>query len=594
MREQVKNLRKTCGVDLLFFAGSFLLLGLFKEYAGCLYTGIWGVLCLTKKRALSSRKENRNLQENGKRALPVSCFDKGIFFCVLAIALFYLLTCLYGVDGGMSLIGFLKFMSVPFFFLYLTQMTEEERRALRALVPVLGCFMTILGIAGRFVAPLHSFFYVENRLGGFFQYPNVFALFCLVGILLLLEGGLPDAGGCRLSLYGAKGAQACILLAGILLSGSRTVFFLTVLAAFLVFLHFPQLRKVVLILLVLAGLLIAAIVGITGNVQNVGRFLTTSLSSSTLVGRVIYWLDGLRELARRWFGLGYLGYYYREPLIRRAFYEVRFIHNDFLQLALDVGILPALGFAAAFIRQLWKRELPFARRIALLVMLLHFWMDFDLEFTAMWYLLLLLAARPQAQSFLRWEFPENMRKWVFPGATVLCCMVSFYVGLAMLPVNFGNAGLSARLLPFYTEANVQILSEETDAGEAQALAQKILRQNSCVPEAYDIQAVIALAQRDYEGMVEAKESSLALQTYGISSYERYLELLAQAISLAAEEGDSEGVETLLQAVVRVPEMLEEVEEQTIDLAYKIQDVPNFTLSEWAQEFVQEAEESLLA
>ena len=525
--------------------------------------------------------------------MPVSCFGKGINLSILIIAIFFLLTCFYGIDKGMSLIGFLKFLGVPFFVLYLEQMSEEERAVLRALVPVLGCFMTLVGIIGRFIPPLYQFFYVADRLGGFFQYPNVFALFCLVGLLLLLEEQKMETEQSGVDKFYGEILQAIILLIGILLSGSRTVFFLTVLAALLVFWHFPGLRKAILILLAVTGVLIVVIAGISGNLQNAGRFLTTSLNSSTLLGRILYWQDGIRELIHHPFGMGYLGYFYREPVIQRAVYSVRFIHNDFLQLALDVGIIPAIGFLAAFGKRCVNKELPHARRIAILVMLLHFLMDFDLEFTAIWYLLVLLAAVPARVGHK--EHKGKERKAAITGIQILlaaCSCISLYAGIAMIPRYVGNAELSAKLLPFYTEANVDVLSAMTDSEEAEKLAEKIIRQNSYVPEAYDIEAVLALAEEDYAGMAVAKEKSLALQKYDMDSYERYLALLAKGIGMAAEKEDYEGAEILLQAAVKVPDLLKETEEQTVDLAYKIKDVPDFTLSEWAQEFLEEAQESL--
>lgn len=591
MKKTFENLKKAYFFDILFLTGSFLAFGLFKEYAGCIYTGIWGILNVIKIGQNSSRENN--LQENRKQALPVSCFNKNIVLCISVIALFYLLTCLYGIDRGMSLIGFLKFMSIPLFLIYLIQMSEEERRTLRALIPLLGCFMTFLGILGRFIPSFYQFFYVADRLGGFFQYPNVFALFCLVGLLLLLENEQIEQ-----KKLGGIFTEALILFAGILLSGSRTVFFLSVLSAFLVFGHFPKLREKMFLLFVFSGLMIAAIVGISGNLQNAGRFLTTSLNSSTLIGRIIYWWDGLGELIKHPFGLGYLGYYYREPVIQRAVYSVRFIHNDFLQLALDVGIIPAVGFAVVFIEQLWKKELSFVRKIALLVMLLHFFMDFDLEFTAIWYLLLLIVAEPrQTEKIVKAtqinalsQIKIRTRGVVVPGVVFSC--VCFYIGAAMLPYYLGNPGLSSGLLPFYTEANVEVLSSETDIDKAEKRAEKILKQNEYVPEAYDVKAILALGKEDYTGMVAAKEMSLSLQKYNMESFERYLVLLAKGINAAAEKGDSEGTQVLLQAAVNVPKLLNETEKQTIGLAYKIKDVPDFTLSDWAREFLDEADKSI--
>ena len=590
MKTQLKDLKKAKLYNLVFLAGSFLLFGLFKEYGACLYSGIWGIFLILRLKNIFVTQNEKGKKEKIKGE---NCFNPGIILAVGTIALFYLLTCFYGIDRGIIFIGFLKYLGVVFFLAYISLLEEEERKALRLLIPLLGCIMTIIGIVAKFVPKLNQFFYVARRLGGFFQYPNVFALFCLVGILLLIGAEKENV------------LEILLLLAGILLSGSRTVFFLTVFSAIAIFIHFRRYRKPIVILTVILGCVILVWVGIAGSFQTAGRFLTTSVNSSTLIGRIIYWKDGLSELLKHPFGLGYLGYYYREPVIQKAFYSVRFIHNDFLQIALDTGILSGIVFTIAFIGAIIRKELSFTKKLTLTVMLLHFFMDFDLEFTAMWYLLLLVAAVPQektnmeklkqktdngvkrkAGKIIKVPVLENTVK----GLIVICSLVSLYIGISMIPRYTGNVALSAKLLPFYTEANVEVLSAETDPDAAKKMADKILEQNQYVPEAYDIQAVLALGNGEYSQMIAEKKKSLQLQKYNMEAYDRYLALLAQGINITAQENDAENTELLLEAAGKVPALLKEVEEQTDPLAYKTKDIPDFTLSTWSQEFLQQVNE----
>ena len=78
-----------------------------------------------------------------------------------------------------------------------------------------------------------------------------------------------------------------------------------------------------------------------------------SLNESTFIGRIIYFKYGLRLIAKNPFGLGYLGFYYTEQFNQTAVYSVRYIHNELLQLLLDIGWLPAAFFAAALIAALF-------------------------------------------------------------------------------------------------------------------------------------------------------------------------------------------------------------------------------------------------
>ena len=76
----------------------------------------------------------------------------------------------------------------------------------------------------------------------------------------------------------------------------------------------------------------------------------------------------------------------------------------------------------------------------------------------------------------------------------------------------------------------------------------------------------------------------------MEAYDRYLALLAQGINITAQENDAENTELLLEAAGKVPALLKEVEEQTDPLAYKTKDIPDFTLSTWSQEFLQQVNE----
>ena len=162
--------------------------------------------------------KNKQLSKNDrKQDWPVFCHLWKNERVMLILAFCYFLTCFYGIDRGMSLIGFLRFMGTLFFIGYLRLLESDKRKKLCQMIPLLGCIMTVTGILGHFIPALYSFFYVADRLGGFFQYPNVFALFCLVGILLQLEERKESEKKCLI--------QVVLLLTGVFLSGIRTVFF---------------------------------------------------------------------------------------------------------------------------------------------------------------------------------------------------------------------------------------------------------------------------------------------------------------------------------------------------------------------------------
>ena len=563
MEQREKNILK------VIFLSSFFVFGLFMEYAACIYTAVYGIcfcICLYRKRTW---KFYWNLE----------------VMAVLAVAGFSLLSVLYGVDMGMSLIGAVRFIGVLFFLGIVMQFSEEDRREMLNGIPAAGVLMTVIGAVSYLIKPLREFFYVADRLGGFFQYPNVFALFCLIGMIITICGmDLEKESGRRKK----RAAAAAVLAAGILLSGSRMVFLLMAASMLVLAVHSKKLRKP--LFFGMASLaVVVAVAFFAGGSQNVGRILTASVSSSTLIGRVIYVLDGLKLLLKHPFGLGYLGYYYKEPEIQTALYSVRFIHNDFLQLALDFGWIPCVLMLVFFVKNIISRKNSFSDRLILAVWGIHLLWDFDMEFMAMWYLLLLFVNCGSGKREL--SLSGGLRRG-FCVASAVVGAAALYLGVGMVPRYLGRADISSALLPFYTESNTELLAKETDIGEATQLALRIRRQNPCVPEAYDILALAAYTQGDYEAVSEYKKQSLHLQKYNMEAYEKYLMLLSQAISVESGQNNADDVVYLLRCVAEVPQILEEVEAETTPLAYKTRDLPEFELSEELQEYVQKAQELL--
>lgn len=563
MEQKERNILK------VIFLSSFFVFGLFMEYAACIYTAVYGIyfgICLHRKREW---KFCWNIESAA----------------VLSVAGFSLLSVLYGVDGGMSLIGFVRFLGVLFFLGILMQISEGDRRELLQGIPAVGVVMTGIGAVSYMIEPLRDFFYVAGRLGGFFQYPNVYALFCLIGMVWTICGmDLKKAGWQRRKDI----AAAAVLAVGILLSGSRTVFVLMAAALLVLAVHSQSLRKPLLAGMVLLSA--AAVISFfLGGSQNIGRILTASLSSSTLIGRVIYALDGLKLIGKHPFGLGYMGYFYREPEIQTALYSVRFVHNDFLQIALDIGWLPCILMLVFFVRNIVSRRNSFANRLILTVWGLHLLLDFDMEFMAMWYLLLLFVNC----SYGRREklLLDGMRRGLCAVSFVLGAM-ALYLGAGMVPRYLGRMDISSALLPFYTESNTELLAKETDIEKAKMLALRVSRQNAYVREAYDILALGAYTDGDYESFCAYKKQSLYLQKYNMEAYEKYLMLLSQAISAESGRNNADNVVYLLGCVTEVPQMLEEVETETTPLAYKTRDIPEFELPQEMQEYIRQAQELL--
>ena len=292
-------------------------LGIFHEWTSGILSVVLVVLIY-----LNSRKTKTFM-------IPKS----SLFVAAILLPLAFLVSPLWAVDKGMTVMGFVKFLPLPLFMVLLRNYdkNDKDEEDLFRFLPLSGAIMTIMSFALGLIFPKEGYFLVSGRLAGFFQYPNTFALFLLVALaLMLLKGGKLS----KIDLICAP-----VLLIGIILSGSRTVFILLFL--FIIYYVIIAKEKKYKIMAGISALLVCAGAGVyvlvTGNTDTVGRFLTTSLSSSTFVGRFLYFKDVFPQIIRHPLGLGYMGYFYSQPSFQTGVYTVNHVHNDLLQILIDIG-----------------------------------------------------------------------------------------------------------------------------------------------------------------------------------------------------------------------------------------------------------------
>jgi hypothetical protein len=220
------------------------------------------------------------------------------FNSILLVLVFlsYLLVIPWSVDRGMSLIGWVKFSVPILFMLVVMQFEEDEIRKSYAVIPLAGIIMVILGTIAYFVPFLADFLIDAGRLGGFFQYANTFALFLLIGILIVMEK-VPVEPGSIIALG--------ILTLGIILTGSRITLAMLILLFAFYAIRNQSLRKIIL-LLGGGSLILIAIFLVSGkDFNNINRLTEIFTNPSSLFGRFLYAQDGLVMLLKNPTGLVY-------------------------------------------------------------------------------------------------------------------------------------------------------------------------------------------------------------------------------------------------------------------------------------------------
>lgn len=538
----------------VIMAVSLLAVGLFYELTSAVVSAVlfvWLVL-LAKRQKLGFRRN----------AASVTAIAVYIGYCV---------SILWSVDKGLSVWGVAKYLPVPLMALCLLQTDSDERSTVLNDLPWIGAVTVLVSFALQFIPSLHGLFTSSDRLAGFFQYPNTFACFMLLGLEILI---LNEE---KINVW--RVLCAIVLVFGLIQSGSRTVFVLAI-PALLVSL-FIRLRKKPKVLVIgavsVAAVFIVMILALGGS-YSVSHLLALSTSESTLLGRLLYWKDALPVIGSHPFGLGYLGYYMSHGSFQTGLYSVRWVHNELLQMLLDIGWIPAVIAIVAVVKAVLAKQ-PTVRKVVLLTLLAHCMMDFDLEYIAMYFIVLLC---------LDWDTGKTKTlKLTVPAKAVSAVLIlgSLYIGVGSTLYYSGKTEASVKVYPWNTQARMELLTEAETAEEMDEQADAILALNDTVALAWDAKAEAAYSRGDFGAVIDAKNNALANTKYIRSEYVDYFNKLAVGYQLYLQAGDTKSAQICLDEIIGIHSRIDRVLAATDELAWKITDKPYLVMPDEYNDFV---------
>lgn len=538
----------------VIMAVSLLAVGLFYELTSAVVSAVlfvWLVL-LAKRQKLGFRRN----------AASVTAIAVYIGYCV---------SILWSVDKGLSVWGVAKYLPVPLMALCLLQTDSDERSTVLNDLPWIGAVTVLVSFALQFIPSLHGLFTSSDRLAGFFQYPNTFACFMLLGLEILI---LNEE---KINVW--RVLCAIVLVFGLIQSGSRTVFVLAI-PALLVSL-FIRLRKKPKVLVIgavsVAAVFIVMILALGGS-YSVSHLLALSTSESTLLGRLLYWKDALPVIGSHPFGLGYLGYYMSHGSFQTGLYSVRWVHNELLQMLLDIGWIPAVIAIVAVVKAVLAKQ-PTVRKVVLLTLLAHCMMDFDLEYIAMYFIVLLC---------LDWDTGKTKTlKLTVPAKAVSAVLIlgSLYIGVGSTLYYSGKTEASVKVYPWNTQARMELLTEAETAEEMDEQADAILALNDTIALAWDAKAEAAYSRGDFGAVIDAKNNALANTKYIRSEYVDYFNKLAVGYQLYLQAGDTKSAQICLDEIIGIHSRIDRVLAATDELAWKITDKPYLVMPDEYNDFV---------
>jgi len=542
----------------LFLIGAFCVFGLFYEYLACaagLVLILYLVVYARKHKTLTFRFNMASV-------------------AVIAITAGYLLSIFYAIDKGAAVVGLVKFLPVLLFLTVLMQQNKPTDDYLKIIPPV-ACVMTVVSAVLMQVPVLTNWFSVSGRLSGFFQYSNTFALFLLIALIITTT---------KEKLEKIDYLYVVVFVFGILYSGSRTVFVLSAVALLAVIIFGKNKKNKIIFLVAAVAATITAVLytAVSGNFDTIGRFLTLSLQESTFVGRFLYFIDALPVILRHPFGLGYLGYYYMQPSFQTGVYSVKFVHNEFLQLLLDIGFVPTAIFAAAIIRSFLKKGGNLRKRLLLLIITIHICFDFDLQFVSIFMLFVMLLDYKDGQE-------KKVRFAAIPMVSVAAVLsvLSIYTGTAQAFSYFKKYDIAAKIYPWDSFAQVKILETADLSPETEKRADWVINHNEYIAAAYNKKALSAYYEGDFTKVIEYKQKAVDTFPFSYEIQEEYCHMLINGIYLYEQNNDPYSVKICQQELLKTVRDVQNADSRLSKLGKMIDDQPVTELPDDITEYVRQ-------
>ena len=545
-------------LPIALFALSLVLAGLFHEYTACAF----GALCAAA------------LAVYGIRHKGLTLYRSFTTLTLLVITASYGLSSLWAIDPGMAFTGFLKLLPVPLFLLLMLQYPQAKEQLLKGL-PLMMAGLTVLSLLLLLIPALRPYLSVADRLAGPFQYPNTFALLLLVAQLLLVSSWQWSVKNCALF---------AVLITGIVFTGSRTVFALAVVSNLAMGLITGSKKGRIITVAAVAGgtglvLLLAVLTG--SDVLN--RFLRFSFLESTFAGRFLYFADARPLILKHPFGLGAWGYYYIQQSVQTGVYSTVYVHNDLLQLLLDIGWVPAVFFIICVFKTLKSKKTSVSRKLILATVLLHCCFDFDLQFMSMLILLFCLLEPENGKAItLRW----GMGLTAVAGAL---CLGFLYMSTALFLPAIGQTQTGRMLYPGNTQNNINVLIGTEDKSRQTELAEEILNQNAYVNIAYSVRAQRAYEAGNFTALIQEKNEIFQRFPFQYAEYEQYCGMLITGMEMYAQAGDAASAQFCVQELIKTKNTVEGLADRLSPLGRIIVDQPTTQLPDDLTAYIEALE-----
>ncbi len=469
------------------------------------------------------------------------------------------ISCLVSINKGLSWLGLIRLIGIFLWAFFLFQFEESERDAVLHIFPFVGVGMVLIGVVAYWIPDLKEFFWQSGRLGGIFQYSNTCGLFLLICVVLLTAHSHPAKRD--FILFDS-------LLFGVFLTGSKGSVILLILVLLWIFLKKKAFRKNIGIFLVVM-LIVAFVYGVlTKDYQNIARIFTLLKNPSTLYGRVLYVKDVIPTLIQNPLGIGYMGYASIQSSIQTGVYTTIYLHNDWIQMALDFGWIFSSITVFVFLFQIIKGRQSAEKKMILVIIAVYSLLEFHFQYFFMDMLVLLFfdMDRQKAKIGKGLTVKENQ---IF---SIVGCFFFLYLGMASFCTYIGEYDRAVSMNPLDTQARTGQLLEEAEKDTAVTYATKLLEHDTYNIQAYNALAYAALMDGNVEHALDNKMKILEIARFDMNEYADFDEMVQNILSAT----DDSQIQSLCKSArKRMQSLLSETKENVSPMAYKLRDKPVF-------------------
>lgn len=487
----------------------------------------------------------------------------------LTVFLFFLfLTLIWPVDKGMAPFGIVKFLSWPLFAIALHMTDDKGRETLLGDIPFIGAIMTVLSGLLALIPSLKETFIMSGRLAGFMKDPETFAIFCLAGFAIIL---LSDKENVSI----IKIITAAILSCGIFLSGSIVTIALWIISIVVIIIVMKS-KKLTIALVSLAAVfavLIGIVAALKDSIGIAGRYMARLFDGMPFISRLLYWKDSIPVILSHPVGLGFKGYEENLGAFQTGAYSTQYVHNEYMQLALDTGWFPLVVALVCLFFAMKKIIRKPEKFIPAVLVALHLLFNPDLQFIGMGYLFIVLLATN------RYKEIKVYTRSVVVLFVALFALISVYFGLTETFYLAKNYDAALTIYPIHTDSLVEKLDKAEMMSEAEGYADRILSLSSVNPKAASLKARAQYNKGDFEGLVDNKIKALANDKYNTAEYKETINYLNKSIEIYSGKGDDISAKIAMDFIVAIGRLINDVNDSTSDLGLKVNDKSRVELPE---------------